>query len=598
MTPLPPPPVDARMDYSRMPIGRLGVPLQGMAANKAIRVQERALQGAPKRYTPFQPVPTEIRLGDKPSAELARLAEKEDALTKRLLLLELGRERDAELAWLDEHVATKRWEERKNMAEELELVRAAMGLEAARCARAAQQQLGSVPEEAPTSFASKLAEDLMRSINVVLEGEAPMVQPERSGSLMGTPVTEEAAERASSPVPRGTGSRSPEPSRRPEDKAKSRPVEGSAPADLRNEFDTPATSKPDVQAATSSKPRSATPARAMWYQTIDGPEPARKATVERPTGEGKKPRGASAPGAATSAKQPPTATTTSTTSCVRSTGNLSADFNAAAAAAAGGSTIAPSVSAPTTVSKKRNPGFLRRSTPLAPKGRVTGSPTGRSHSNPERRKDIRGTDMITNIDWVMAKPEDVVNGCTCKEASWVPSQAWFESLRYYPSGKEAVTYGDSDVTFSGNTHGPHNQPQHLETDVRTRLGLAVADPDWTDEQLPFYWAPNVGAHLGRRNRRRPKAKSTEAGGGGPSESDPDASPPPPKPKTRAQEALEAHAARLKKKKEQQESSPYVGKPPPKPAKRGEKGTGASSSAPPTMVIATKSISGSIGPMEA
>ena len=101
-------------------------------------------------------------------------------------------------------------------------------------------------------------------------------------------------------------------------------------------------------------------------------------------------------------------------------------------------------------------------------------------------------------------------------------QAWFESLRHYPRGATAV---DSEAAYSGLTHGkdvpstalhqtpsapptlivtircmpsalvePHPTPspvlsgtvptaEHLETDVRTRLGLAEGDPDWKPWQL-------------------------------------------------------------------------------------------------------------------
>ena len=124
-------------------------------------------------------------------------------------------------------------------------------------------------------------------------------------------------------------------------------------------------------------------------------------------------------------------------------------------------------------------------------GRVTSSPSGKQHANPVRRKDIRGADMVSNIDFISAKPGSTENECKVKEASWVPSQAWFESLRYYPSRDEAIMNDESYNTYSGNTHGAR-KPAHIEMNVRTRLGLAPADPEWTPAQLPHVWSPDAG----------------------------------------------------------------------------------------------------------
>ena len=51
-------------------------------------------------------------------------------------------------------------------------------------------------------------------------------------------------------------------------------------------------------------------------------------------------------------------------------------------------------------------------------------------------------------------------------ASWLTwSQAWFESLRHYPSGANAI---DCEAAYSGLTHGGGvgTPSEHLETDVR------------------------------------------------------------------------------------------------------------------------------------
>ena len=97
--------------------------------------------------------------------------------------------------------------------------------------------------------------------------------------------------------------------------------------------------------------------------------------------------------------------------------------------------------------------------------RITNSPTGKFHPNPERRNDLRSTDMFTNINYFSpgGAPD---NDRKMKESSWVSSQAWFESLRYYPKGKEAIENEDCEVTFSGNTHGSTVPAEHIQNDVR------------------------------------------------------------------------------------------------------------------------------------
>ena len=88
-----------------------------------------------------------------------------------------------------------------------------------------------------------------------------------------------------------------------------------------------------------------------------------------------------------------------------------------------------------------------------------------------------------------------------KEASFVASQAWFESLRHYPRGRDAM---DSQAAYSGYTHGGDVPTEHLETDVRTRMGIATADPDWRPKQLQEAWAPEppgLAARLGALRSR-------------------------------------------------------------------------------------------------
>jgi hypothetical protein len=86
-----------------------------------------------------------------------------------------------------------------------------------------------------------------------------------------------------------------------------------------------------------------------------------------------------------------------------------------------------------------------------------------------------------------------------KESGWLTTQAWFEGLRHYPKGTEAI---DSEKAYSGLTHaGGKDQPtEHLQTDLRARLGLAKADPEWRPSQLQESWAPESPALAKRLNR--------------------------------------------------------------------------------------------------
>ena len=415
---------------------------------------------------------------------------------------------------------------------------------------------------------------------------------------MGTPVDAPTAIRANtSPTP-WERERSPSPERsRPSPESKESTPAAKKPASsvAAYEFDTP-----DIAFINgASKFTTDSPQRSKWYQALDEHNPVHAATMSLITAEALE----AAPQVSRKTRSerraaftPATRGTASSES--RSTLALAADApkQDGGLVALGAAVEVPgadqshavsssSAAAPTgsSLAKKKDNLFVRRTAPLPRQGRVTGSPSGKMHANPERRRDIRQADMVSNIDWVARRiPTDTESECKVKEASWVPSQAWFESLRYYPSGKDAIRDGDSELTFSGNTHSTKSRPLHLETDVRTRLGLASADPEWTDEQLPFTWAPNVGQNLGRRNRRRLKPKTA-----GSSDATPPSSPPEqPPPKTRAQEALEKHAKRVAKSKDRElEASPYTSKSPARPARRAEKAAAVSAS-PPTTVIAT------------
>jgi len=120
-----------------------------------------------------------------------------------------------------------------------------------------------------------------------------------------------------------------------------------------------------------------------------------------------------------------------------------------------------------------------------PTSQRTSSPSGRMHPNPVRRAELRKADMFHNIDYYggFGAPD---NDRLVKEASWLSTQSWFESLRYYPKGEDA---DDDEVAYSGLTHGMAAPSEHLETDVRTRLGIAKADAEWSPDQLQMQWLP-------------------------------------------------------------------------------------------------------------
>ena len=118
-----------------------------------------------------------------------------------------------------------------------------------------------------------------------------------------------------------------------------------------------------------------------------------------------------------------------------------------------------------------------------------------SHPPPFVRRNInyfattRISNRVSNTgDAVYGAPD---NDRRMKESSWISSQAWFESLRYYPKGQEAVVNDDCEATYSGNTHGSKVPAEHLENDVRNRVGIAAADPGWMPSQLPEPWAPEL-----------------------------------------------------------------------------------------------------------
>ena len=79
----------------------------------------------------------------------------------------------------------------------------------------------------------------------------------------------------------------------------------------------------------------------------------------------------------------------------------------------------------------------------------------------------RVADMVASTgDPVYEAPD---NDRKMNTAQYVSSQAWFESLRHYPKGVNAI---DDEVTYSGLTWHGAAPGEHLETDVRARMGIA------------------------------------------------------------------------------------------------------------------------------
>ena len=82
--------------------------------------------------------------------------------------------------------------------------------------------------------------------------------------------------------------------------------------------------------------------------------------------------------------------------------------------------------------------------------------------------------------------------CIASRVSWSLARV---ARSYYPKGEEAIENQDCEATFSGNTHGASVPTEHIQTDVRNRVGIAAADPDWMPSQLPEPWAPEMEARL-------------------------------------------------------------------------------------------------------
>jgi len=186
--------------------------------------------------------------------------------------------------------------------------------------------------------------------------------------------------------------------------------------------------------------------------------------------------------------------------------------------------------------------------------RASTSPTGKQHPDRSRRNELRLLDPHANILYY-APCGGPDNDRKMKEASFLPSQAYFESLRHYPvegvshdgegsacgsarhSARYSARHSDRhsaqlaagpgspaantpaltparEVCYSGHTlsaRSSNSSSDHIEADVRMRLGLACPEHEWRESQLHQPWAAEeTGSALGRmlaRSRRRMHRRS-------------------------------------------------------------------------------------------
>ena len=140
-------------------------------------------------------------------------------------------------------------------------------------------------------------------------------------------------------------------------------------------------------------------------------------------------------------------------------------------------------------SRSRPPSYTARLSAHA----QTHSPSGRYHPDPLMRREIRKADITSNIDYYAPNgaPD---NDRKMKEASWLCSQAFIESLRSYPDPfrKSPIVMPGESIAYDGNTQSarrPHTE--HVETAMRRRLSIAPVDDEWLPEQCPVRWPDNI-----------------------------------------------------------------------------------------------------------
>ena len=114
-----------------------------------------------------------------------------------------------------------------------------------------------------------------------------------------------------------------------------------------------------------------------------------------------------------------------------------------------------------------------------PRVPVTSSATGRYHPAPDKRAALHHADPFANIGY-MAPHGAPDNDGKLKEAWFLPSQAFIESLREYDEHQPKGI-----GRYDGNAGSRHRRP--IEANVRMRLGLPLHVSDWRPSQLPVDW---------------------------------------------------------------------------------------------------------------
>jgi len=127
--------------------------------------------------------------------------------------------------------------------------------------------------------------------------------------------------------------------------------------------------------------------------------------------------------------------------------------------------------------------------------------------------------MNANIDY-LAPNGAPDNDRKSKERGLLTSQAFVESLRYYPSRAEGDLNRDCEVAYSGRTHtarqsmAARERWEELEDDVRRRIGLLPSEEQWRPDQVHVAWAketPTMQRRLAAyRTRWRALLGSAEA----------------------------------------------------------------------------------------
>ena len=187
--------------------------------------------------------------------------------------------------------------------------------------------------------------------------------------------------------------------------------------------------------------------------------------------------------------------------------------------------------------------------------RTSSSPNGRGHPDPQRRREIRRYDVTANIDFHAPRgaPD---NDRRMKEATYLPCQAYAESLRVYPepgaSGGDGMKSDDGTHQvypepgasggpvaaeghasgrpplppsslaalarapppganhYSGSTLSMRSTPssEPIESNVRLRLGLAPPELEWRANQLHGVWVVEDEASPLGRLMAKSRAKLT------------------------------------------------------------------------------------------